>query len=95
MGIKVSEGLVALADTQITKGSERLTKGKLSIFAGGPRPLFLMTSGLRSARDKAVIYFQDWLEQSDAPPDRLYKAANAFGEQVRRVAEEDGKSLAR
>jgi putative proteasome-type protease len=94
LGIKVAQGLVALADTQITKGSECLTKGKLSIFRREPYPLFLMTSGLRSARDKAVIYFQELLEQDDDGLDKLYKAANAFGAQIRRVAQEDGKALA-
>jgi len=94
LGIKVTQGLVALGDTQITKGSERLTKGKLSVFQHGPYPLFLMTSGLRSVRDKAVIYFQEVLDQENTGFDRLYKAANAFGEQIRRVAQEDGRALA-
>ena len=94
LGIKVTQGLVALADTQITKGSECLTKGKLSIFRREPYPLFLMTSGLRSVRDKAVIYFQEQLEQDNGDLDKLYKAANAFGAQLRRVAQEDGNALA-
>ena len=31
VGIKVTQGLVALADTQIVKGDERLSKGKLTL----------------------------------------------------------------
>jgi putative proteasome-type protease len=50
-----------------------------------------MTSGLRSVRDKAVVYFKELVEHEEH--NKLYKAVNAFGEQVKRVAEEDRVSL--
>ncbi len=50
-----------------------------------------MTSGLRSVRDKAVVYFREQLENQEF--NKLYKAVNAFGQQVKRVAEEDKVSL--
>src|SRR5687767_13699971 len=53
-----------------------------------------MTSGLRSARDKALTYFEEVLEQGDSAFDRLYKAVNALAAQVRRVAAEDKEALA-
>jgi putative proteasome-type protease len=56
--------------------------------------MFIMTSGLRSVRDKAVHYFQELLEEG-VVHNKLYKAVNAFGEQVKRVAEEDKLSLER
>jgi len=40
-----------------------------------------------------LTYFEDELSQGTGW-DRLYKAANAFGAQVRRVANEDGQALA-
>jgi putative proteasome-type protease len=46
-----------------------------------------MSSGLRSIRDKAIVYFREQIEREEF--NKLYKAVNAFGEQVRRVAEED------
>ncbi|MDB2463116.1 hypothetical protein N9W61_03350, partial [Algibacter sp.] len=55
--------------------------------------LFIMTSGLRSVRDKAVIYFQELFHDGVTKYDKMYKAVNAFGDQVKRVAQEDGKAL--
>lgn len=55
--------------------------------------MFIMTSGLRSVRDKAVTYFREVLEEQDHSFNKLYKAVNAFGQQVRRVAHEDKEAL--
>ncbi len=93
LGIKVREGLVAIADTRITSGSETTTAKKISIHKNGKNNLFLMTSGLRSIRDKAVTYFEELLENDDIPYDKMYKVVNAFGSQLRRVSQEDKLSL--
>jgi putative proteasome-type protease len=94
LGMKVQQGLVALADTQIVKGSERLSKIKITLIKHGTRPLFIMTSGLRSIRDKAVIYLEEQLNVQGSTYERLYQVANAFGEQLRRVWHEDAAALA-
>jgi putative proteasome-type protease len=94
LGIKVEQGLVALADTRIVKGTEHLSKGKVSLLEHDDRSFFIMTSGLRSVRDKAVIYLTEHLATLATPCDRFYKVANAFGEQLRRVFAEDGPALA-
>lgn len=94
LGIRVKKGLVALADTRITSGSETTSAKKISIHKQGNNNIFLMTSGLRSVRDKAVTYFEELLEEEGATFDKMYKAVNAFGEQLRRVAREDKQSLA-
>jgi len=94
LGIKVEQGLVALADTQIVKGSERLSKGKFTLVQHGDQRLFIMTSGLRSVRDKTVIYLEEKLAEEAADFERLYQVAQAFGEQLRRVRQEDGAALA-
>ena len=93
LGIKVRDGLVAIADTRITSGTETTTAKKISIHKNGKNNLFLMTSGLRSIRDKAVTYFEELLESDEIPYDKMYKAVNAFGSQLRRVADEDKVSL--
>ena len=93
LGIKVKEGLVAIADTRITSGSETTTAKKISIHSNGANNLFLMTSGLRSIRDKAVTYFEELLEERSSSFDKMYKVVNGFGEQLRRVATEDKQSL--
>ena len=94
LGIRVRGGLLALADTRITSGSETTSAKKISIHRHGKNNLFLMTSGLRSIRDKAVTYFEEILEGDSFVFDKMYKAANAFGEQLRRVAAEDKEALA-
>src|SRR5688500_6261472 len=94
LGIKVEQGLSALADTRLVKGSERLSKGKVSLLEHDGKAFFIMTSGLRSVRDKAVIYLNEHLAELTTPYDRFYKMANAFGEQLRKVQAEDGASLA-
>jgi putative proteasome-type protease len=91
LGIKVKEGLLALADTRITSGTDTTVKKKISIEQKDGFSLFIMTSGLRSTRDKAIVYFTEQMEIKEF--NKLYKAVNAFGEQVKRVAAEDKVSL--
>src|SRR6201986_191712 len=91
LGIKVKEGLVAIADTLIISGTETSSKKKIFIEQKDKFSLFIMTSGLRSVRDKAVVYFREQLENQEF--NKLYKSVNAFWEQVKRVAEEDKVSL--
>jgi putative proteasome-type protease len=55
--------------------------------------MFLMTSGLRSVRDKAVTYFDEAINESDQTFDKLFKAINVFAAQIRRVADEDKAAL--
>ena len=94
LGMRVHDGLVGIADTRITSGYEAITAKKVSIFQGENHAMFLMTSGLRSARDKALTYFEEVIEERDEPYDRLYKAVDAFAAQIRKVAIQDRKTLA-
>jgi putative proteasome-type protease len=91
LGIKVKEGLLAIADTRITSGTDTTVKKKITIQQKDGFSLFLMTSGLRSVRDKALVYFNELMETKEF--NKLYKVVNAFGEQVKRVAKEDKDSL--
>ncbi|MGH7807574.1 MAG: peptidase, partial [Thermodesulfobacteriota bacterium] len=93
LGMKVKDGLIGVADTRITTGSECITARKVTIHQHRQHSMFLMTSGLRSVRDKAITYFQEVIEESDEDFDKLHKAVNAFGEQVRRALREDKDSL--
>ncbi len=94
IAMKIEEGLVGIADTAITTGFEKITAKKYSIFERKGHSMFVMTSGLRSARDKALTYFEEVIESQDEDFDKLYKAVNAFAQQVRRVSAEDGLALA-
>ncbi len=92
LGIKVKEGLVAIADTRISAGTSTSIKKKVLVVQNDRSSFFIMTSGLRSVRDKAVHYFQE-LISSGVIYDKMFKAVNAFGEQIKRVAEEDKLTL--
>lgn len=92
LGIKVKEGLIGIADTRLTSGTERITAQKVTVHRCGGGSLFLMTSGLRSLRDKTLTYFDEVLSQ-EKEPTKLYRVVNAFGDQIRRVAGEDRKAL--
>src|SRR5436190_8030487 len=92
LGIKLKEGLVGIADTRISAGTSTTIKKKVFVQQNTGNSLFIMTSGLRSVRDKAVHYFQE-LVSDGIVYDKLYKAVNAFGEQIKRVAIEDKEAL--
>lgn len=94
IGIRVRDGIVALADTRIVRGSEQGNKQKLAEFQHKDESLFTMTSGLRSVRDKTLVYVEETLRESKPHMDRLYEFVNLFGDQLRRVKNEDGPSLA-
>jgi putative proteasome-type protease len=92
LGIKVKEGLVAIADTRVTSGTDTTEKKKIYLYQKENCSLFIMTSGLRSVRDKAVLYFKEQID-AGVEHNKLYKAVNDFGEQVKRVAREDKEDL--
>ena len=93
LAMKVREGLLAISDSRITSGAETSTASKVAVNEEERHSMFVMTSGLRSARDKALTYFEDTLEQTHATFDKLYKAVNAFAAQVRLVDAEDREAL--
>lgn len=93
LAIKVSDGLVAIADTRVISGSENITARKVAVFEQDGGSFFLMTSGLRSVRDKALTYFGERMSEQEGPFDRLFKVANAFAQDVRRVSREDKEAL--
>src|ERR1035438_4672016 len=94
LGIKVREGLVGLADTRVTIGTEVITARKVYTHQRGRQSLFLMTSGLRSVRDKALTYFEETLTDPNQSFDRIFKAVNSFAAQVRRGGQEDKETPA-
>jgi putative proteasome-type protease len=94
LGMLVKDGIAGIADTRVTSGSECITARKVNVYQGDGWSMFMMTAGLRSVRDKAVTYFDEIMEGADQPPQqRLFKMANVFAQQIRRVADEDQLSL--
>lgn len=94
VGIKVKDGIIGLADTRMTAGNQTLTAKKVTLHQKyGDHAVFLMTSGLRALRDKAVTYFQEIIDESGFEYRKMYQLVNAFGAQIRRVAQEDREAL--
>ncbi len=94
LGIKLKSGFVGIADTRITSGRETTSAKKVFTLNKRKHSLFIMTSGLRSVRDKSITYFKEIIEEQDASFKKLYQAVNAFANQVKRAAGEDKESLA-
>lgn len=94
LGIRLRKGLVAIADRRITSGSETTTAKKVFVHKYGQHPIFIMTSGLRSVRDKVITYFQELLDETDGF-DKMYQAVNALGNQIKKVSDEDRDILAK
>ena len=93
VGIQVRDGLVALADTQIVRGSEQVNKSKIAALDHDGESLFVMTSGLRSVRDKTMTYLREHLATHDEPQKNVYRVVNLFGEQLKVVRAEDAEAL--
>ncbi|MFT3738641.1 MAG: peptidase [Breznakibacter sp.] len=93
LGIKVKDGIVGIADTRITSGHETAQAKKVFTVNKDKHSFFIMTSGLRSIRDKAITYFKEYLEENEPSLNKLYKVVNAFAGQIRRAAAEDKTSL--
>ncbi len=70
LGITVEEGLVAIADTRVVAGNECLVARKTASYQGPGFAFFVMNSGLRSLRDKILLYFEEAFarEIGDARP---------------------------
>lgn len=93
LSMKVQEGLVGIADTRVTSGTEVITARKVSVYRGPRQAMYIMTSGLRSLRDKVLTYFEEEAEKNLTEYDRLFKAINAFAKNVRQVMDEDRAAL--
>jgi len=93
LGITVKEGIIAIADTRITAGNEVYSNKKISIHEIKDHSLFIMTAGLRSVRDKAVIYFSQAVDEQETAYQYMHEAATAFGQMLKKVASEDRETL--
>jgi putative proteasome-type protease len=93
LGINVEQGLVGIADTRISSGCEALTGKKLATYEGPGFSFFIMNSGLRSLRDKVLLYFEEAFTKHISVRERLYKVVELYAQQVRRLAEEDRRAL--
>jgi putative proteasome-type protease len=93
LGITVEQGLIAIADTRVVAGNECLVAKKTASYQGPGFAFFIVNSGLRSLRDKVLLYFEEAFARDTSARGRLYKVVNLYAEQVRRVVAEDRAAL--
>jgi putative proteasome-type protease len=93
LGITVQDGLVGIADTRVVAGRECMVAKKVATYEGPGFSFFVMSSGLRSLRDKVLLYFEEEYSRQSWTRDRLFKVVNLYAAQVRRLAGEDSKAL--
>ncbi|MFB6319575.1 peptidase [Saccharicrinis sp. FJH54] len=93
LAIKVKSGIIGISDTRITSGHETTKAKKVFTINKNQHSFFIMTSGLRSVRDKALTYFREIIDEDDSSFNKLYKAVNAFAAQVKKAAKEDREAL--
>ncbi|MEO8128191.1 MAG: peptidase [Bryobacteraceae bacterium] len=93
LGITVDDGLVGIADTRVLSGSESLMAKKVATYQGPGFSFFVLTSGLRSLRDKVLLCFEEAYARKSESRDRLFKIVNLYADQVRKIAIEDGVAL--
>jgi putative proteasome-type protease len=93
LGMIVDEGIVGIADSRLTSGTEIISAKKVSVYQQGQGSFFIMTSGLRSVRDKTLTYFEEDLASHSEPFQRLFKIVNTLAGHLRQVSREDKPAL--
>lgn len=95
LGIRTREGLIVLADGRVTSGSQMAVARKVTMMGTETHRFFLMTSGLRSVRDKVVAYMRREIGlQPTKSFGSMLDAVTAFAQCLRTVADEDREALA-
>ncbi len=95
LGIKIEQGLVCLSDGRITSGRQVTSARKFSLHGPDGAEFCIMTSGLRSLRDKTVAYLDRALSSKTKSPGiaTMLDAVDAYGKCLRQVAREDRAAL--
>ena len=93
LGISVREGLICLADGRVTSGSQVSIVRKVSLHGPADGQVCIMTSGLRSLRDKTIAYFDQELSCESVTAENMHEVLAIYARSLRRVAEEDRDAL--
>ena len=90
LGIKVEAGLVCLSDGRITSGNQVTSAQKVSLHGPRKQQVCVMTSGLRSVRDKVLAYFdRQWQQDFPKGFPSMLDAVDHYARCQRQVADED------
>ncbi len=91
IAVKSKTGVIALSDTRISSGLGVSTSKKIQIYQENGNSFFVMSSGLRSIRDKVLHLFEEELPNQNC--DKLFKVANLIGNAVKQARAEDLEQL--
>ncbi|MEX0759610.1 MAG: peptidase [Tistlia sp.] len=94
LGLLVTEGLVLLADGRITAGSQVSNARKATRHGPEGAQIAIMTSGLRSLRDKTLAFF-DRTQRKRFPNGHgsMLEAIDSYCQSLREVEEQDRGAL--
>ena len=94
LGLMVSDGLVLLADGRVTAGSQVSNARKATRHGPEGAQVAIMTSGLRSLRDKTLAFF-DRAQRKRFPNGHgaMLSAVESYCQCLREVAEQDREAL--
>lgn len=93
LAIKVSGGLVCLADGRVTAGTQVSMARKADLIGPPGSQILVMTSGLRSMRDKTFAYYKRQIAKQGGGFETMLDAVQAYCACLRAVREEDRKDL--
>lgn len=94
VAMKVREGLVAVSDGRITAGTQVTVARKNALIGPESNRFLVMTSGLRSLRDKTLAYLRRRMREEHANGySGLLDAVDDYCGCLRQVREEDGDQL--
>jgi putative proteasome-type protease len=94
LAIRIQDGLVCLADGRVTSGNQVSAAPKASLHGDPGRRFLIMTSGLRSLRDKTLAYLDREIRREDFGGfPQLLDAVDVYARCLRRTAEEDRSAL--
>jgi len=95
LGIKVREGLIGLADGRITSGTQLTSARKVTLHGPNGSQFFIMTSGMRSLRDKAVAYLERDRRSMTGFYATMLDVVQAYTRCLRQVIDEDQVAVER
>jgi putative proteasome-type protease len=94
LGIKIKDGLIGLSDGRITAGTQLSAARKIIILGKGNDRFFVMSSGLRSVRDKTLAYLNREMQRHPGGTyESMHEAVADFSRCLRKVAAEDKEAL--
>jgi len=93
LGISIDEGLICLADGRVITGSQISVSRKVSLHGPANGRVCIMTSGLRSLRDKTIAYFDQEYSSKSFTTTSMLEVLEIYVRSLRRVEAEDRDAL--